>query len=173
MALSQSAEIVHAQVALLLDDGCSESESESPDLVPEVIPLETLPVQEEEEEELWCPGREVLVPVEVPEKRKRKRTSPERTTKVRSEEEEEEEELTPDDCFNRRTFKKLVHTISASVQQNKETGWESEAIDNLMLASFQYMRAIFNNGSKCAMFRERVTLMPKDLHLAASLEFQW
>ncbi|BBN06544.1 protein MpcenH3 [Marchantia polymorpha subsp. ruderalis] len=62
-------------------------------------------------------------------------------------------------------FARLVREIGQSVS-NRVTRWTAEALVALQEAVEDYIVHLFEDTNLCAIHAKRVTIMPKDLHLA-------
>ncbi len=61
-------------------------------------------------------------------------------------------------------FQRLVREISR--QSGKDLRWQSSAIQALQEASEAYLVGLFEDTNLAAIHAHRVTIMPKDMHLA-------
>ncbi|KAL3694794.1 hypothetical protein R1sor_008445 [Riccia sorocarpa] len=68
----------------------------------------------------------------------------------------------------RLPFARLVKEISESMARSV-TRWTAEALTALQEAAEGHVVNLFENGNLCALHAKRVTIMPKDLHLANRL----
>ncbi|KAL2632906.1 hypothetical protein R1flu_004385 [Riccia fluitans] len=68
----------------------------------------------------------------------------------------------------RLPFARLVKEISHSLSRDV-TRWTAEALTAIQEAAEGHLVNLFENGNLCALHAKRVTIMPKDLHLANRL----
>lgn len=63
-------------------------------------------------------------------------------------------------------FQRLVREIAQKLFQNQEYRFQASAVLALQESSEAYLVALFEDTNLCALHANRVTIMPKDLHLA-------
>eukprot|EP00741_Cyanophora_paradoxa_P007146 tig00000123_g6917.t1 len=69
--------------------------------------------------------------------------------------------------IRRAPFKRLVASISLEVVSGqKDMRWMSAAVDALQEAAEAFLIGLFEDANLCAIHAGRVTIMPKDIHLA-------
>lgn len=61
-------------------------------------------------------------------------------------------------------FQRLVREIAT--RHHKGLRWQAQAVAALQEASEAYLVALFEDTNLCAIHAKRVTIMPKDMHLA-------
>jgi len=65
-------------------------------------------------------------------------------------------------------FARLIREISREVIRiiDADYRWQAEALMALQSASEDYLIHLFEDSNLCAIHAKRVTIMPKDIHLA-------
>lgn len=64
------------------------------------------------------------------------------------------------------SFERLVKEVSGTLKTNMR--WKRKAIESLHHMSESFIIELFNDAYNCTLNAERVTLEPKDMHLALS-----
>lgn len=63
-------------------------------------------------------------------------------------------------------FQRLVREITQSISHNADMRFQSTALMALQEAAEAYLVGLFEDTNLCAIHAKRVTIMPKDIHLA-------
>ncbi|CAD7926193.1 unnamed protein product [Amoebophrya sp. A120] len=71
--------------------------------------------------------------------------------------------------IRRAPFQRMVREIVHALDEKKQIRFQSQALVALQEASEAYMIGLLEDTNLCALHAKRVTIMPKDLHLAQRL----
>ena len=68
--------------------------------------------------------------------------------------------------IRKRPFQRLVREITQELRSTIDTRFQSTALEALQEAAEAYIVGLFEDCNLCAIHAGRVTVMPKDMHLA-------
>jgi histone H3 len=71
--------------------------------------------------------------------------------------------------LRKRPFQRLVKQVAKNLKPHDGYRFQSTAIMALQEATEAYLVGLFEDTNLCALHAKRVTIMPKDIHLARRL----